>query len=71
VTSPRPPGNVHARQRLQFDSLPRQGETVSTRVWCAGKEIKRERRYVDIGVRAAGERERPLFEGRLTLVWAA
>lgn len=71
VATPRPPGNVHARQQLALQALPRPGETVRTRVWCAGKEIKRERRYVEIGVQAAGDQQRPLFDGRLTLVWAA
>lgn len=68
--TPRPPGNVHARQRLQVTSLPRAGEEVRSVVSCAGKEIKRGRRYVEFTVRAEGEQGRHLFDGRLTLVWA-
>jgi hypothetical protein len=68
--TPRPPGNVHARQGLRVTSLPHPGEQVRTVVSCAGKEIKRERRYVEFSVRASGARERPLYDGRLTLVWA-
>ncbi len=71
VAAPRPPGNVHTRQRLALQALPQPGETVRMRVWCAGKEIKRESRYVEIGVQAAGDQQRPLFGGRLTLIWAA
>jgi hypothetical protein len=71
VVAPRPPGNVHASQRLHLSALPRPGEQVRTRVACAGKEIRRERRYVDIDVSATGTDQRPLFAGRLTLVWAA
>ena len=71
AVTPRPPGNVHVRQRLRFKSLARPGETVRSVVSCVGKEIKRERGHVDIAVRAVGEQERPLYEGRLTLVWAA
>lgn len=71
VVAPRPPGNVHASQRLQLSALPRPGEQVCTLVACAGKEIRRERRYVEIDVSATGTGQRPLFAGRLTLVWAA
>lgn len=68
--TPRPPGNVHARQGLRLVALPRPGEQVRSVVACVGKEIKRERRYVEFSVRAAGAQGRPLFDGNLTLVWA-
>lgn len=71
VVSPRPPGNVHARQQLQMHALPRLGETMRIAVACAGKEIRRERRYVDLSVRATGDGGRALFEGRISLIWAA
>jgi hypothetical protein len=71
AVTPRPPGNVHARQRLHLVSPPVKGETVHTVVSCAGKQIKRERRYVDIGISATGADERLLYQGTLTLVWAA
>lgn len=71
VVTPRPPGNVHARQQLQMHALPRLGETMRIAVACAGKEIRRERRYVDLGVRATGDGGRALFDGRISLIWAA
>jgi len=71
AVTPRPPGNVHARQRLHLVSQPVKGETVHTVVSCVDKQIKRERRYVDIGVRATGMQGRVLYDGTLTLVWAA
>lgn len=71
VVSPRPPGNVHARQQLQMHALPRLGETMRIAVTCAGKEVRRERRYVDLGVRATGDGSRALFEGCISLIWAA
>lgn len=70
VVSPRPPGNVHARQGFALAALPRAGETVRTVVRCTGKEIKRERRYVELETTGTGDAGRALFNGRMTLVWA-
>lgn len=69
--SPRPPGNVHARQTLQLLSPLRAGEAITTAFECAGKELRRERRYVDVDVSATGEDGRAVFSGRMTLIWAA
>ena len=69
--APRPPGNVHARQRLRLLSPLRPGEAVTTAFVCAGKALRRERRYVEVDVRAAGEDGRPVFDARMTLIWAA
>ena len=71
VVAPRPPGNVHARQQLQMHALPRLDESMRIAVTCAGKELRRERRYVDLQARATGEGGRALFEGLLSLIWAA
>ena len=71
VVSPRPPGNVHARQQFQMQGLPEIGETITTQVVCLGKEIRRERRYVDLQVHASGRASRPLFMGEMRLIWAA
>jgi len=70
VVSPRPPGNVHARQGFALAALPRAGEVVCTVVRCAGKEIRRERRYVELETRGTGDGGRELFVGKMTLVWA-
>lgn len=71
VVAPRPPGNIHARQVLRMKGLPRLGETLTMTVACEGKEMRRERRYVDLSVRARGEGGRPIFEGLISLIWAA
>lgn len=71
VVSPRPPGNVHARQQLALRALPRPGETVRTVVGCRHKEMKRERRYVELNVTGTGDGDRPIYDGVLTLIWAA
>lgn len=70
VVSPRPPGNVHARQSFTLAATPRSGEVVRTVVRCVAKEIKRERRYVELETSGTGEAGRALFTGRMTLVWA-
>lgn len=71
VVAPRPPGNVHARQQLHLQGLPRQGEAMRVAVTCASKEIRRERRYVELHVSGTGHGGRKLFDGRLSLIWAA
>jgi len=70
VVTPRPPGNVHARQRFVLHDIPQPGESIHTVVACAGKEIKRERRYVELRTEGHGCDGRPLFTGDMTLVWA-
>ena len=71
VVTPRPPGNVHARQKLTMHGLPQAGEAIRVVVRCAGKEMRRERRYVDLQVQATGEGGRALFDGLISLIWAA
>lgn len=71
VVTPRPPGNVHARQRFTLQALPAVDEAVRTTVTCVGKEMKRERRYVDLEVRGTGDGGRAIYHGVLTLIWAA
>lgn len=71
VVTPRPPGNVHARQQLHLSGTPRVGEVIRTEMRCVGKEMRRERRYVELQAVGTGDGRRPLFDGRLTLIWAA
>ena len=71
VVTPRPPGNVHARQQLRMHGIPAQGESMRVAVTCAGKEIRRERRYVELDVTGTGDGGRKLFDGRISLIWAA
>lgn len=71
VVAPRPPGNVHARQRLRLQELPRSGEAVRHVVRCLGKELRRERRYVDLELVGTGAEGRTLYTGTMSLIWAA
>jgi len=71
VVSPRPPGNIHARQSLSFAALPKVGDDLLITLECQGKEIKRNRRYVELIARGYGPDGSNLFQGLLTLIWAA
>lgn len=71
VVAPRPPGNIHARQALSVHGLPRAGERVRSQVRCLGKEMRGERRYLQLEVVGAGAGGRALYTGRMNLIWAA
>jgi acyl dehydratase len=71
VVTLRPPGNVHAKQQLRMRAMPQQGEAIRVAVHCAGKEMRRERRYVELKVQGTGTDNRALFDGLITLIWAA
>lgn len=71
VVSPRPPGNLHVRQDLQICAPVRVGEEVTTTVTCLDKELRKERRVVRLAVSGTGANSRSLFDGIITLFWAA
>ncbi len=71
IVTPRPPGNVHARQRFSLADPPRPGETIRSVVACVSKELKRGRRCVELQVRGTGEGGRSIYGGSMTLIWAA
>jgi len=71
IVSPRPPGNIHARQTLSFSSLPVLGDQLTVSAACLSKTMRKERRYVELGVKALNQRGQPVFAGVLTLIWAA
>ena len=71
VVSPRPPGNIHARQVIEFATLPKPGDRLTIHIDCSSKEMKRGRRYVELSARAENEGGVPIFQGVLTLIWAA
>jgi hypothetical protein len=71
VVTPRPPGNVHTRQRFTLEAMPSHGDPIRTVVTCLGKERKRDRRYVEFDVRGTGIGGRAIYNAVLTLIWAA
>lgn len=71
VVTPRPPGNVHARQVFRMHGIPQPGESIRIVVRCADKALRRERKYVELTVKGSGANSRALFDAVLTLIWAA
>ena len=71
VVAPRPPGNVHASQGFALAAEPRTGERIRTVVSCLGKEMRRGRRHVELRTEGTGEGGRPIYTGRMKLIWAA
>lgn len=70
VIQPRPPGNIHAGQKLGFTGRPiRPGTRLSLVFTCLAKEIKRERRWLTFGVRILDGR-RPTASGEISAIWA-
>jgi acyl dehydratase len=67
----RPPGNIHTAQKLRIERLPELGETLTTTVRCLAKEIRAERRWVTFQTDTVDAAAKPLFAGRLRLIWAA
>lgn len=71
VVSPRPPGNIQAKQSIVFATLPAAGDRLSIAIDCRAKEMKRGRRYVELLVCGRNQDGTPVFQGMMTLVWAA
>jgi hypothetical protein len=71
VVTPRPPGNIHGRQAFALVDAPRLGERIRTVVTCVDKQIKRDRRQVELQTQGTGEGGRLICTGRMTLIWAA
>jgi len=70
AVAPRPPGNVHAGQRLTIRRAPRVGERLTTTVRCEDKALKNGRRWTYLGVRTAGDGDDTCYEGVITTLWA-
>lgn len=70
VIPSRPPGNVHAAQTLSFPDQPvAPGTRLRFDFSCLSKALKRDRRWVTLGVRAF-DCERPVLDGKIVTVWA-
>lgn len=68
---PRPPGNVHTSQGFQVHRMPKAGDTVRTRMTCAGAELKKGRGWVTIASESRDAAGTLLFTGEMRLIWAA
>lgn len=66
---PRPPGNIHASQKLVFGRSARAGDKLDAQVSCLSKERRKERGWVTFGVvlRVAGQ---DVLTGEIRTIWA-
>ncbi len=71
LVTPRPPGNIRARQRFELLALPPVGARVTTELRCLGKEIRNGRRQVHFGAEMCDRAGSPLLIERSTILWAA
>lgn len=67
----RPPGNIHAGQKMLAAAPIRVGETITSVVSCCAVERKGERRKLELAVHGRGEDGRTVYSGLITLFWAA
>jgi len=65
----RPPGNIHARQRLALHRAFAPGDRVTAMLSCVAKELRNERRRITLAVRATAA-DQPLFDAEMTILWA-
>ncbi len=70
LLQPRPPGNIHARQKMRLHSPIRPGDRISTELRCVSKEVRRERRYVTFEAHGTRQDGACCFEGVMTMIWA-
>jgi hypothetical protein len=67
----RPRGNVHASQKFWIARLPHLNDRMTTKLRCAGKELKNNRRWVTFGSDTVDSADGLLFRGQMTTIWAA
>ena len=71
VVQPRPPGNLHLGQHVEVYGIPKVGDQMSCKVFCIGKQKKKEKCLVtfqvDVGLVSSSV---TLFKGQLTVLWA-
>jgi acyl dehydratase len=66
---PRPPGNIHAGQKLTFGKPVRVGDQLDAQVTCLWKERRKDRNWIGFGVtlRADG---RDALNGEIRSIWS-
>lgn len=66
---PRPPGNIHASQKLVFGRSAKAGDTLEAQVSCLSKERRKERGWVTFGVVLSVEGQ-DVLNGEIRTIWA-
>ena len=71
VVTPRPPGNLHAQQRMRLFGTIAIDEPITSTIECQDKSMAGARRKVELLVLGRGRDDRFVYDGVLTLFWAA
>lgn len=71
LVTPRPPGNIHLGQTMRLHAVANLDDLISVSVVCAGKQIRKERKIVQLAVSGRTDRGKAVFDGEMTLIWAA
>ncbi len=66
---PRPPGNIHASQKLAFGKTVRVGDTLDAEVGCLWKEMRKGRCWVAFDV-LLRKGDRDVLRGEIRTIWA-
>jgi acyl dehydratase len=66
---PRPPGNIHASQKLSFGKSTNLGDRLDAEVTCLWKEIRKGRRWVAFGV-VLRSGDSDVLSGEIRTIWA-
>jgi hypothetical protein len=69
ATSPRPPGNIHAGQKLLFGALPHWGDTLTGIVTCQEKALRKDRRWVTFAI-VLRRQSALALQGEVRTIWA-
>lgn len=69
AAQPRPPGNIHASQKLVFGRSAKAGDKLEAQVSCLSKERRKERGWVTFGVVLSVEGQ-DVLNGEIRTIWA-
>ena len=69
VVRPRPPGNIHANQKLAFGGTAKPGDRLEAEVRCLNKVLRNERRWITLDVRLRNGAQ-DVLRGEITTIWA-
>ena len=71
VVQPRPPGNIHAKQKCRLSRVPVLGREMEVSVSCTAKYIRRNRKVIDFGVDICDAESGQLYAAStLEICWA-
>lgn len=66
----KPPGNIHGGQVFRFRGFPKRGENVTTEFCCLSKAVKKDRRWLELGLTSTSDSGEVYWTGKMTVLWA-